>query len=181
MTVQGFNLQPELSGPSATLRPIRTDDFNGLYQCSSDPRVWAGHPATDRHEKDVFLKWFDSAMAAKALVLVDTTTNTIMGSSRYYTVDTAPGDIAIGFTFLGFEFWGGKVNRELKGLMLAHAFNCFDTVWFHIDLTNLRSQAAIQKIGAEFVRDEVNSLSTNAEVWKCYRISKESWIAAHHE
>lgn len=175
--MEGFNDQPELTGPFATLRPIHADDFDGLYQCASDPRVWAGHPATDRHEKDVFLKWFDSAMAAKALVLVNNATQTIMGSSRYYTVDTTPGDIAIGFTFLGFEFWGGKVNRELKSLMLTHAFTCFDTVWFHIDLTNLRSQAAIQKIGAEFVRDEINSLSTNGEIWKCYRVLKQSWAS----
>lgn len=99
----------------------------------------------------------------------------IMGSSRYYRVNTAPEDIAIGFTFLGIAFWGGAVNREMKALMLAHAFAHFERVWFHIDPTNLRSQAATQKIGARFVRDEVNNLSSDGGIWKCYAITRSEW------
>ncbi|MEM1435587.1 MAG: hypothetical protein AAGG11_16125, partial [Pseudomonadota bacterium] len=48
----------------------------------------------------------------------------------------------------------------------------YERVWFHIDPSNLRSQAATKKIGAHFVRDEVNSLSADGRVWKCYALHK---------
>jgi N-acetyltransferase len=60
--------------------------------------------------------------------------------------------VEIGFTFLEREFWGGLYNRELKSLMLDHAFRFVDRVVFVVGENNLRSQKALEKIGAKFLK-----------------------------
>ena len=57
--------------------------------------------------------------------------------------------MAVGFTFLSRLHWGGKVNAEIKDLMLAHAFKWAKRVWFHVGIDNIRSQKAMEKIGAK--------------------------------
>ena len=50
------------------------------------------------------------------------------------------------------EFWGGTCNRELKQLMLDHAFRFVDRVLFVVGEQNFRSQKALAKIGASFLK-----------------------------
>ena len=56
-------------------------------------------------------------------------------------------EIEIGWTFLARSHWGGAYNRELKRLMMAHAFKFVDNVILFVGATNLRSQRAVEKIG----------------------------------
>ena len=58
----------------------------------------------------------------------------------------------MGWTFLEREFWGGTYNRELKQLMLDHAFRFVDRVLFVVGEQNFRSQKALAKIGASFLK-----------------------------
>ena len=57
----------------------------------------------------------------------------------------------IGYTFVAREFWGRGYNPEMKKLMLDHAFRHVDRVLFEIGETNLRSQTAIWRVGAQLV------------------------------
>jgi len=72
----------------------------------------------------------------------------VVGSSRYYDWNPVSREIAIGYTFLGRKFWGGIYNREVKHLMLGHAFEFADRVWFHVGARNLRSRRAMANVGA---------------------------------
>ena len=47
--------------------------------------------------------------------------------------------------------WGGSFNRELKTLMLDHAFRFVEHVIFHVGESNARSRKAMEKIGGVFV------------------------------
>ena len=71
----------------------------------------------------------------------------LIGSSRYYGYEPESGEIEIGWTFLARSHWGGAANREVKGLMLDHAFTFADTVVFWVGEQNWRSQGAMTKIG----------------------------------
>ncbi|ORA63564.1 GNAT family N-acetyltransferase [Mycobacteroides franklinii] len=143
-----FMSQPTLEGPTLTLRPLEEDDLEPLYRAASDPLVWAQHPSPDRYQRPVFEKWFTEALAAKSLVIIDHSTGEMIGSSRFYEWDPNKREVAIGYTFIAREYWGGTVNAELKTLMLDYAFINADLVWFHVGATNLRSQKALAKIGA---------------------------------
>jgi RimJ/RimL family protein N-acetyltransferase len=86
-----------------------------------------------------------------AFAVIERRSGRIIGSSRYWNLKPAESEVEIGWTFLEREFWGGRHNGELKSLMLAHAFRFVDRVVFVIGENNLRSQKAIEKIGAQRV------------------------------
>ena len=80
-------------------------------------------------------------------MFVDRSTGRLIGSSRYHGYDAGRSEIEIGWTFLVRSHWGGATNREVKRLMLDHAFSFVDTVIFWVGENNWRSQGAMTKIG----------------------------------
>jgi RimJ/RimL family protein N-acetyltransferase len=148
-----FDLQPTITGELIELRPLTLQDFDDLFAAASDPLIWAQHPESDRYTKEVFQRYFDGAIESKgAFAIVDRKSGRIIGSSRYCNLVPAAREIEIGWTFLERAFWGGDYNRELKTLMLDHAFKFVDRVVFVVGENNLRSQKALEKIGAKFLR-----------------------------
>lgn len=143
-----FELQPTLAGDFLELRPLRADDFDALYAVASDPLIWEQHPAHDRHERTVFTAFFDEAMrGGGAFVVIDRSERRVIGSSRYHAYDEGASEVEVGWTFLARSHWGGRFNREMKRLMLAHAFQFVERVVFLVGPNNLRSQRAMEKIG----------------------------------
>jgi RimJ/RimL family protein N-acetyltransferase len=59
-----------------------------------------------------------------------------------------PTQVEIGWTFLARSYWGGVYNGELKRLMVDHAFRFVSCVVFLVHPQNLRSQRAVEKLGA---------------------------------
>lgn len=176
-----FNAQPRLSSALLTLRPLAEADFEGLYLAASSPETWAGHPKHNRWQRDVFESYFDFLLATETtLVAVDNSTGgaheaRIIGCSRYYPAPDIPDSMSIGFTFLDSLYWGGVWNRAMKTLMLDHAFETFDEIWFHIAPSNIRSQKAAEKIGAEYAYTANLAVAGDATETLCYRISKTAW------
>ena len=175
--IVNFNFQPVLTGESIVLRPIDKNDFDGLFNCASDKKLWEGHPSKDRYKETEFRKWFKNAIESNStLVILDKLTDQIIGSSRFYVVDSDPDDISIGFTFIARQYWGGKTNYELKKLMLNYAFKYFNVVWFHIDPSNIRSQKATQKIGGVFSHEVNSNISGKLIPYMFFKIEKENWL-----
>jgi N-acetyltransferase len=153
LKMQKFDLQPTLTGTLIGLRPLTVADFDALFAAASDPRIWEQHPESDRYTREVFQKYFDGAIDSKgAFAIIERKTGRIIGSSRYCNLNLEAGEVEIGWTFLEREFWGGAYNRELKSLMLDHAFRFVDRVLFVVGENNIRSQKALDKIGAKLVR-----------------------------
>jgi RimJ/RimL family protein N-acetyltransferase len=147
-----FELQPVLTGSLVRLRPLRPGDHDALYAVARDPLIWAQHPARDRHRPEVFRAFFEKALESGGAFLVeDAKTGAVIGSTRYYGYSAEQSEIEIGWTFLARSHWGGIHNGEMKRLMLDHAFRFVRSVVFLIGPENLRSQRAVEKIGA--VRD----------------------------
>ena len=144
-----FELQPNLKGELVELRPVTPGDWDDLFAVASDPLIWEQHPESDRFQEEVFKVFFSEALeSGGALVVIDHTTQQIIGSTRFYGYDPEKSEIEIGWTFLAREYWGGRYNREMKSLMLNHAFKSVENVVFLIGEKNIRSQKAIEKIGA---------------------------------
>jgi RimJ/RimL family protein N-acetyltransferase len=142
------DFQPTLTGPTVILRPISGDDWSELFAAGADPEIWKVHPIPDRYTEPAFRKYFDDAVESKmAFVFVDRSTSRLIGSSRYYGHDPERSEIEIGWTFIVRSHWGGATNREVKRLMLDHAFKFVDTVVFWVGEKNWRSQRAMTKIG----------------------------------
>lgn len=167
-----MDLQPTLTGQYVRLRPLREEDRAALYAAASDPAIWEQHPSK-RNEKSVFDPFFDDALRSKgALLVTDAETGNVIGTSRYYDWNAQKKSVVIGYTFLARPYWGRGHNREMKALMLEHAFRSAENVFFHIAGSNLRSQRAIEGIGAEM--DEiVEDACPDGSAKLIYKIGRE--------
>jgi RimJ/RimL family protein N-acetyltransferase len=85
-------------------------------------------------------------------VVVERSTGRAIGSTSYLDVSEANKSVEIGWTWYVPEVWGTAVNPEAKYLLMQHAFEEWSAirVFFKTDSRNLRSQAAIKKLGAQY-------------------------------
>jgi RimJ/RimL family protein N-acetyltransferase len=102
----------------------------------------------------------------------------VVGMSSYYTSLAVQGGIEIGTTFLHPDVRGGVINSEAKLLMLTHAFDSGAVrVQFRVDTRNIRSQAAVARLGA--VREGV--LRRDRLTWTGYVRDTAYFSILHNE
>ncbi|MGE3689857.1 MAG: GNAT family N-acetyltransferase [Novosphingobium sp.] len=147
--------QPSLEGDQLLLRPLRESDWQALFAVAGDPLIWELHPQHNRWQEPVFRTYSEDALAkGGAMAVIDRQGGEIVGSSRWQEYDPANGGVVeIGWTFLARSHWGGAFNRELKRLMLAHAFRYVERVRFRVGEGNLRSRRAMEKIGGRLCEE----------------------------
>lgn len=145
-------IQPILEGNSVRLRPMVASDFEELFEVASDPLLWAQHPEPNRYQKPVFTRFFEGGLASKgALVIVQKVSGKLIGSSRFYNELPLKGTLCIGYTFIGRQWWGTDINRQVKQLMVNHALTRVQKVYFEVGETNYRSRRALEKLGAQLL------------------------------
>lgn len=167
-----MNLQPlSLENELIKLIPLTNDHFDKVYLAASDPFIWAQHPAPDRYKREVFEQFFaDGIKSNGAFTIFDAKTGGVIGTSRYYDYDKPARTIAIGYTFLTREYWGTAYNRNLKNLMINYAFEYIDSILFHVGAVNIRSQKAVEKLGAEKYAEEMR----DDKLYYYYKLEKEN-------
>ena len=171
-----FDLQPVLEGELLRLRPLRPEDFRDLYAVASDPLIWELHPNSDRYKEEVFKEFFREALeSGGALIAIDSKDDRVIGSSRFNGYDRDKSEIEIGWTFLARSRWGGIYNREMKQLMLRHAFRFVKSVIFLVGPENMRSQKAMEKIGGVRAGSRTDAAGRESLV---YRITAPGYEAS---
>lgn len=115
--------------------------------CAEDREIWAIYPYSllDEH--------FDPTMAMRRASGVINFTVCIgadvVGLTSYARPDAVQRSVEIGGTFIAPRVRGTGLNRRMKGLMIDRAFACgFRRIEMRVDERNLRSQAAVLKLGA---------------------------------
>jgi RimJ/RimL family protein N-acetyltransferase len=171
------DLQPTLVGARLALQPTVPGDWDALLAVASDPLIWAVHPAHDRWQEPVFRRYFEDALASQgSLTIRERKSSRVIGASRYAREFAETGAVEIGWTFLARDHWGGTTNRELKDLMLSHAFLWFDPVIFAVGKGNIRSRRAMEKIGGRLRSDVQHRLMAGREeTHVIYEIRKADW------
>lgn len=172
-----FNLQPTLENEFVKIVPLNENDFEVLYNISSDPLIWEQHPNKDRYKREVFETFFKGAIESGGAFLVfDKQTGEAIGSSRFYDYNAENKSVLIGYTFLARSHWGSKYNPALKKLMIQYAFQFVDSVIFHIGANNIRSQKAIERLGASKIDElEVKYYGEESKLNFVYEIKKVDW------
>lgn len=176
-TLKNINLQPELENELIKISPLKEVDFEKLFNVASDPLIWEQHPNKNRYKKEMFENYFDGAIKSGGAFLVkDALTDEVIGCSRYYDFIPEGNTISVGYTFLARKYWGTVYNKALKTLMLDYIFDYADKVLFHIGALNIRSQKAIERLGAVKI-DEVEMQYYGEDSSKnfIYLIDKKMW------
>jgi RimJ/RimL family protein N-acetyltransferase len=173
-----MNLQPLLTNDVIRIIPIQSTDFEKLFAVACDPLIWEQHPNKDRYKREVFENFFKGALESGGAFLVyDTTTNEVIGSSRFYDFNEVEKSVIIGYTFLARSHWGTTYNRSLKTLMLNYAFGFTDKVHFVIGSQNIRSQTAIGRLGAKKIDEQIIAYYGEPEKLNfIYEIKREDFI-----
>ena len=172
-----MNLQPLLENELVVIRPLSAQDYDELYKAASDPAIWEQHTTTDRWKPKGFRTFFEESLASKgAMVIINKSTNQIIGSSRYHQEPDTPEAVEIGWSFLTKAYWGGLFNRSFKTLMIEHALEDKTDVLFLIAKDNFRSQKATEKLGCERLSKEDYPLYFRKEkTHYTYRINADIW------
>jgi RimJ/RimL family protein N-acetyltransferase len=144
----------ELSGKFVDLELLEENHREELRTIACDENIWTyvPHKVTATN----FDSWYEKIFSQIQLgehcpyVVKRKTDQKIVGSTRYYNIDFAHRRLAIGFTWYIKEAQGCAINPESKLLLLKQAFEQWEMnrVEFMTDSRNLRSQAAIKKLGA---------------------------------
>lgn len=132
------------------LEPLAPAHAADLLLAADDDDVWRWLPATrPRSEQDVLRLIATHSGDAAWAVVVDGRTR---GSTAYLDVDLVVGGLEIGWTWYAKPLWGTAVNPACKLLLLTHAFDDLgaERVTLKTDRENLRSQAAIRRLGASY-------------------------------
>jgi len=151
-----MNLQSlHLKNAWVELIPLKPSDFEQLYEVAKDPLIWEQHPNPDRYKRDVFQNYFEGAIVSGGAFLIKNSQGAVIGCSRFYDHQPDKKEIKIGYTFFSRDCWGKSFNHKVKMLMLDYAFQFVDVVIFHVGAANIRSQKAMEKIGAVCIGEEM--------------------------
>ncbi|MGJ5641098.1 GNAT family N-acetyltransferase [Formosa sp. S-31] len=113
-------------------------------------------------------------------VVYDKKEKAYAGCTRFMNINVKHKVLDIGSTWLGYEFHGTGLNKQMKFLMLHYAFEVmnFEKVEFKIDERNLKSRKAVENLGALLegtLRKNVYLLDGFKRNTCCYGILKDEW------
>lgn len=144
----------ELNGECVRLVPISIEHLDGLWEAAKPDEIWT-YMATTVRSKEEMEQMIASAIQKRGqgtdyTFIVVNQENRIIGSTRYLDILPEHKSLEIGSTWYHPDVWRTRVNTECKYLLLRHAFETWNLrrVQLKTDSRNLRSQNAIERIGA---------------------------------
>jgi RimJ/RimL family protein N-acetyltransferase len=142
-----------LAGHGIRLEPLSNVHIPALQDAVDDGDIGA-IDYVNVPGRDGIPAWVEHALAmrdaGRELPFAIVAGERVVGSTRFYDIDLSVPTLAIGYTFHAASVWRSHVNTANKRLMLGHAFDALgaQSVYFHTSHLNLRSQAAIERLGA---------------------------------
>ena len=132
----------------------RAEPFSEKYReplkaaCAEDPDIWSIYSINFGPEAfDQTIDGFANNPRNRTFVLFDD--GELAGMSSFIGIDEARQVLEIGGTYYRPHLRGTGLNRRIKDMMLARAFECgIRRAEFRVDSRNARSQAAMTKLGA---------------------------------
>jgi RimJ/RimL family protein N-acetyltransferase len=152
-----FKVKPViLSQRLVRLEPLSEAHIPGLAEAGRDESLWQymryGQVTTPEKMRTLvfqLLEW-QSRGTDLPFAVINLPENRVVGMTRYMNIEPANWNLEIGGTWYAPGFQRTGVNTECKYLLLGHAFETLGClrVQFRTDVRNLRSQRAIERLGA---------------------------------
>jgi len=152
-----FRVDPTVSleGRGIRLEPLQREHEEALMAAAADGQLWTLHFTWVPEPKDT-LSYIENALAdcAKGArvpwVVRELAGGRIIGSTSYHDIIPAARRVEIGYTWYARSWQRTNVNTACKLRLLEHAFDTLGctVVGWRTDILNVRSQAAIERLGA---------------------------------
>lgn len=176
---------PTLENDSVKLTLLDLSNYEHLLSISQQDRLIQFSPSdisTPEKLKDYVQTAVDGYYHNTTIpfIIFDKTKNEYAGSTRFGLENRINKVIYIGSTWIGKEFQGTGLNKQMKFLMLQYAFEelKFKKIEFRVDERNMQSRKAVEKIGAKLegvLRKDIIMLDDYRRSTCCYGILKEEW------
>jgi len=138
------------------LIPLRINHIKNLIEISKDESIWIYF---FEHGKDLgsLTTYVESAIENRKLgreypfAIYDKRTGKYAGSTRFYDYSQDINTIKLGHTWLGKDFQGTGLNKNVKYLLFKFAFEKLkvERIGFGAYSDNLRSIAAMKSVGCK--------------------------------
>ncbi|MGH3545385.1 MAG: GNAT family N-acetyltransferase [Mycobacteriales bacterium] len=143
---------PSLENEFVRLEPLTPEHSEPLLAIV-DEDLWAGMVTplpTGIQRMSAHIGGLLADPNRSSFVVIDQLTGGLLGSTCLYDYVPAQARVELGNTFYARSVWGGPTNPACKLLLFEHAFNQLGVhrVALRCDTRNVRSIAAIQKLGA---------------------------------
>ncbi|PWU67273.1 GNAT family N-acetyltransferase [Gracilibacillus dipsosauri] len=144
----------QLIGEKVKIVPMEKKHVQGLYEIAVEQDVWNHLPKNVQTINDMqsFVeKALEGKESKKEFPFVVLSHNKqIIGSTRFLNISNTNKSLEIGWTWYSPAVWGTNTNTECKYLLLKHCFETMNLIriQFKTDEQNIRSQKAIEKLGA---------------------------------
>ena len=144
-----------LENLKARLIPFNTKDAQFLKEIIFEDCIWEYMGHYIRTERDL-ANYIEQTMIAQqqqtqiVYLIIDKNSGSLAGCSRFGKIDLNNKRAEIGWTWYGTKFQGTGLNGEVKKLMIGYGFNelKLNRIQFGADVRNIKSQKAIEKLGA---------------------------------
>lgn len=152
-----WNLQPvTLIGRVVRLDPLSEAHVPDLAAAGLEPTIWQfmryGNIDTEEKMRGFVLDLLVSQQRGTDLpfAVIDQASGRAIGCTRYMEIRAKDRGLEIGGTWYGLAYQRTAVNTESKYLLLRHAFETLGCIRVQLktDIRNVRSQAAIERLGA---------------------------------
>jgi RimJ/RimL family protein N-acetyltransferase len=149
------DLNRSLESERVLLRPLTKDDEVALQAVANDESLWI-YGISDLSKPGELRKYIANAIADRnnetcaVWVVIDKKTNQVAGCTRLAEISWRDERGQIGWTWIGNDFQGSGLNKEMKFLILNFGFEILglNRIELKADERNHRSRQAILGIGA---------------------------------
>lgn len=134
------------------LEPLGLQHTAGLQTAAADGALWRLR-VTSVPEPENTAAYIETALHTAdrlAFAVIDEASGHVLGSTSYHDILPAVRRLEIGYTWYAQSHWRTALNSICKLMLLRHAFETLQaqTVGWRTDIENIRSQAAIERLGA---------------------------------
>ncbi|MEJ7691422.1 GNAT family protein [Daejeonella sp.] len=149
------DLNISLESERTLLRPLTKDDEKELQEIANEESLWI-YGTSDLSRPGELKRYIATGIADRNCgvcaiwVVIDKRTGKIAGCTRLSEISWKDERGQIGWTWIGSDFQGSGLNRDMKFLILSYGFETLglNRIELKADERNHRSRQAILGIGA---------------------------------
>lgn len=147
-----------LEGNRVKLIPLVMDHAEELWESAKNEDLWQHYTFRRMENFDKFKDFLAGSLKEAetgrgfTFTIIDKAFGKMRGGTSFLDIQPASRSLEIGRTWLAKELHGTGLNAECKFLLLRYCFEEMKLirVFFKTDSNNIRSQKAMEKIGAKF-------------------------------
>ena len=152
-----FEKEIVLENDRALLRPLVSADFDLLIDVATEDKDLNRFSPVQIYSPELLARYIETGLKERRtglrypFIIFDKQLDAYAGCSSFLNISNKDKLLEIGSTWIGNRFQKTGLNRNCKFLLMSYAFDLlgFERVELKTDERNLKSRAAIEKIGGK--------------------------------